>query len=191
MAYILEPTNEAYAVAKIAGLKMCQYYKQQYGCAFTSVMPTNLYGVNDHYDEMNSHVLPALIHKIHTAKKAGNNSVSIWGTGQAKREFLLSDDLAEAILCLLESDQLGLQHDIINIGTGADVKIAELADIIASVVGYTGAFTFDSAQPDGTPRKLLDITKISELGWKPTVSLKEGIRIAYDDYCERYAMETV
>ena len=175
----LESTNDAYAVAKIAGIKMCQSYNEQYGTNFISVMPTNLYGPNDNYDLNNSHVLPAMIRKFHEAKVEGKDSVEIWGTGTPKREFLYVDDLADACVFLMNNYS---GSEIVNIGTGQDVTIAELAVGISKVVGYEGGIHFNTNMPDGTPRKLLDVSKLEEIGWKYSTSLKEGIEKTYRDY---------
>ena len=175
----LESTNDAYAVAKIAGIKMCQSYNEQYGTNFISVMPTNLYGPNDNYDLNNSHVLPAMIRKFHEAKIEGKESVEIWGTGTPKREFLYVDDLADACVFLMKNYS---GSEIVNIGTGQDVTIAELAVGISKVVGYEGGIHFNTSMPDGTPRKLLDVSKLEEIGWKYSTSLKEGIEKTYKDY---------
>ena len=178
---LLEPTNEPYAIAKIAGIKMCQAYRQQYGCNFISLMPTNLYGTNDNYDLLNSHVLPALISKFHTAKEQGFPSVEIWGSGTPKREFLHVDDLADACLFLMmEYDS----KEIINVGTGIDLSIKELALLIKKCVGYTGDLHFNSDQPDGTPRKLLDTSKINKLGWFAKIELEEGVK----EICKEFEM---
>jgi GDP-L-fucose synthase len=173
---LLEPTNESYAIAKIAGIKMCEAYRTQYGCNFISVMPTNLYGPNDNYDINNSHVLPALLRKIHEAKINGYSSIEIWGTGNPRREFLHVDDLADAchFLMLVYNDK-----EIINIGTGKDISIRELATLISEVIGYNGTFRFDTSKPDGTPRKLMDLTKIHKLGWQHSISLRQGITMTY------------
>ena len=179
----LEATNEPYAVAKIAGIKMCEAYNRQYGTCFMSVMPTNLYGPNDSFDLETSHVLPALIRKIHEAKVRNGSEVWLWGTGQARREFLYVDDLAEACVFLMRKyDAAGL-GGIVNIGCGKDQTIAELAHAIAEVIGYTGKFLYDTTKPDGTPQKLLDITRMIRLGWTPKTSLKDGLRKTYDGYC--------
>ena len=175
----LEPTNEAYAIAKIAGLKMCQFFKKQYGDNFISAMPTNLYGPNDNYDLQTSHVLPALIRKIHEAKVNNAPYVELWGTGTPRREFLYVDDLADAVVFLIKTYE-GEEH--INIGTGEDVTILELAEIIKEIVGYSGKIKFDATKPDGTMRKLLDVSKLAELGWKSGVSLKEGIELSYGSF---------
>jgi len=175
----LEPTNEAYAIAKIAGLKLCQYYRKQYGVMFHSLMPTNLYGIGDNYHPENSHVLPALIRRFHEAKINNSPTVTAWGTGSASREFLCADDLAEAILTsLLIKDPL----DWINVGYGSDVTIKELTEIVASVVEYKGTIIWDKTKPDGTPRKLLDSSEIFKTGWKPKINLEEGIKLAYNDF---------
>ena len=169
----LEPTNQPYAIAKIAGIEMCESYRAQYGCNFISAMPTNLYGKNDNYHPENSHVLPALIRRIILAKKNNDPSVVIWGTGTPRREFMHVDDLADACYFLLHNYN---EAGHVNIGWGEDVSIKELTYIIASEVGYTGALEFDTTKPDGTPRKLLDTTKINNLGWRPSIKLQEGIR---------------
>lgn len=175
----LEPTNEPYAIAKIAGIKLCESYRRQYGANFISAMPTNLYGPNDNYDLQNSHVLPALLRKFHDAKKNGMPSVEIWGTGTPKREFLHVDDLAEACVFLMK-DYDG--EEWLNIGTGEDISIKDLALLIKEVVGFEGELTFDSSKPDGTPRKLMDVTRLHNLGWKHQIELKEGIRKVYEDF---------
>jgi len=170
----LEPTNDAYAVAKIAGIKMCQAYNKQYGTHFVSVMPTNLYGPGDNFDLLNSHVLPALLRKFIEAKDADSPSVTVWGTGKPKREFMFVDDLADACIFVMERYD---SSEIINIGTGEDVSIADLAGIIKEAVGFRGALEFDSSMPDGTPRKLLDVGRLNSLGWKARTNLKDGIAI--------------
>lgn len=175
----LESTNDAYAVAKIAGIKMCQSYNEQYGTNFISAMPTNLYGPNDNYDLNNSHVLPAMIKKFHEAKVEGKDSVEIWGTGTPKREFLYVDDLADACVFLMNNYS---GSEIVNIGTGQDVTIAELAVGISKIVGYEGGIHFNTSMPDGTPRKLLDVSRLEKIGWKYSTSLKEGIEKTYKDY---------
>jgi len=175
----LEPTNEPYAVAKIAGIKTCQSYNRQYGTNYISVMPTNLYGPGDNYDLQNSHVLPALIRKFHEAEIENRPFVEIWGTGVAKREFLYVDDLADACFFLMQNYNDG---EIVNIGAGEDLSIKDLAFLIKDIVGYNGELRFDSSKPDGTPRKLLDISKLTAMGWKAKVSLSEGIRITCNDY---------
>ncbi len=173
----LEPTNDAYAIAKIAGIKLCQSYAREYGKNFISGMPTNLYGPHDNYDLHNSHVLPAFIRKVHEAKQAGAKSITVWGTGTPRREFLHTDDLADACLFLLENYD---QPELINIGCGEDVTIRELAETVCDVLGFHGSLEFDASKPDGTPRKLLDISKIKSLGWSPKIPLREGIADAYD-----------
>lgn len=177
----LEPTNEPYAIAKIAGIKMCEAYRAQYGCQFISVMPTNLYGINDNYDLENSHVLPAMIRKFHEAKLRGDLSISLWGTGSPKREFLYADDLAKACLYLMEHYN---QSEFINIGTGEDVSILELAEMVKKVIGFEGSIHWDTSRPDGTPRKLMDVSKLHALGWKHEIELEEGIRLAYQDFLQ-------
>lgn len=173
---LLEPTNEPYAIAKIAGIKMCDAYRDQYGCNFISVMPTNLYGPNDNYDLQNSHVLPALLRKFHEAKEKGAPEVVVWGTGTPKREFLHADDMAAACFFLMQHyDEAGL----INIGIGDDISIADLARLIQQIVGYQGKLVFDTSKPDGTPRKLMDVSKLHSLGWKAQISLEDGIREVY------------
>ncbi len=180
----LEPTNEAYAIAKIAGIKMCDAYRAQYGCHFISAMPTNMYGPNDNFDLKNSHVLPALIRKMHEAKMQGADEVVIWGTGKPRREFLHSDDLAEACLFLMENfDEPGP----INIGTGEDLTILELAQMVQRVVGFKGSIVHDFSKPDGTPQKLLDVSKIHALGWKHSIDLEQGISSVYDAYQQQLA----
>jgi GDP-L-fucose synthase len=176
---LLEPTNDAYSIAKIAGIKMCQSFNQQYGTNYISVMPTNLYGPNDNYDLNNSHVLPAMIRKFHEAKLEGKDEVEIWGTGTPKREFLYVDDLADACHHLMLNYN---DSEIVNIGTGQDVTIAELAVGIKNIVGFGGKIYFNPKMPDGTPRKLLDVSKLSSLGWTYKTSLKEGIQKTYADY---------
>lgn len=174
---LLESTNEAYAIAKIAGLEMCKFYKKQYGDDFISCMPTNLYGPYDNYDLNGSHVMPAMIRKFHEAKKNGAPAVELWGTGTPLREFLYVDDMADACVYLLENYS-GEQH--VNIGTGREVTIKRLAEIVQETVGYSGSITWNSAMPDGTPRKLTDVRKLHELGWRHRVELEEGVRLAYD-----------
>ncbi len=173
----LEPTNQWYAIAKIAGLKLCAAYRQQYGFDAVSLMPTNLYGPHDNFDLETSHVLPALIRKFHEAKIAGNPEVVVWGSGSPRREFLFVDDLADAIVYLTD---VYSEADPINVGTGSDVSIAERASLIGDVVGFEGDIVYDSSKPDGTPRKLLDTRRITELGWRPSVSLREGVARTYD-----------
>jgi len=172
----LEPTNEPYAIAKIAGIKLCESYNRQYGRQYVSAMPTNLYGPNDNYDLANSHVLPALIRKAHEAKEHKHNDLVIWGTGTPKREFLYVDDMADACVFLMEHD---INDGIFNVGTGTDVTIGELAETVMSVVGFKGGIVFDSSKPDGTPRKLLDVSRLKEFGWQAHTNLQEGIKLAY------------
>ncbi|MGG1678258.1 GDP-L-fucose synthase family protein [Neobacillus sp. NRS-1170] len=172
----LEPTNDAYAIAKIAGIKMCQSYNRQYGTEYISVMPTNLYGENDNFDLHTSHVLPALIRKFHEAKESNAPFVEVWGTGTPKREFLYSDDLADACVFLINNYS---GNEIVNIGVGEDLPIKELAEKIKDVIGYEGEIQFDTTKPDGTPRKLVDVTKLNSLGWKAATSLEEGLKKAY------------
>jgi GDP-L-fucose synthase len=179
----LEPTNEAYAVAKIAGVKLCQAYRRQYGDRFISAMPTNVYGPGDNFDLETSHVLPALLRKFHEAKMADAPEVVIWGTGAARREFLHVDDLADACTFLLKSYD---GSEPINVGVGRDISIAELAELIADIVGFRGAISFDTTKPDGTPRKLLDVSKLAALGWEPEVSLRDGIEQTYRWFAEMH-----
>jgi GDP-L-fucose synthase len=175
----LEPTNEPYAIAKIAGIKMCDAYRAQYGCNFISVMPTNMYGYNDNYHPQNSHVLPAMIRRFHEAKEQNLPLVTIWGTGTPLREFLFADDLAEACYYLMQNyDEPGL----VNIGSGTEISIKDLALLIKKVVGYQGNINFDTTKPDGTPRKLMDVTKLAEKGWTYSTKLEDGIRLAYEDF---------
>jgi GDP-L-fucose synthase len=174
----LEPTNEAYAIAKIAGLKMCQAYDKQYGCNFISVMPTNLYGPGDNYDLKNSHVLPALLRKFYEAKINQEPTVTVWGSGKPRREFLHADDLASACLFLMEHYD---EPEIINIGVGKDISIGEMAEMIRKISGYEGEIVFDSSMPDGTFRKLLDVTKLHSLGWEPEIGFEEGVRRTYEE----------
>lgn len=178
----LEPTNEPYAIAKIAGIKMCDAYRDQYGCNFISVMPTNLYGLNDNYHPENSHVLPALIRKFDEAKNSGSKEVVIWGTGSPMREFLFADDLADACFFLMERYN---EPHLINIGTGEDLTIKELALKIKETVGFEGELAFDSTKPDGTPRKLMDVSKLHQLGWKHQTPLEEGLKMAYRDFLSK------
>lgn len=175
----LEPTNEPYAIAKIAGIKMCESYRRQFGDHFISVMPTNLYGINDSFDLENSHVLPALIRKFHEAKVGALPTVTIWGTGAPRREFLYVDDLADAVLYLMQHYDA---PEIVNIGTGTDLSIAELAQLVAKVVGFRGKIVYDEEKPDGTPRKLMDVSKINSLGWQAKTSLEDGVTQTYDWY---------
>jgi len=179
---LLEHTNEPYAIAKIAGIKMCDAYRDQYGCNFISVMPTNLYGYNDNYHPQNSHVLPALIRRFHEAKVQESPDVTIWGTGSPMREFLFADDLAEACYYLMQNyDEAGL----VNIGTGEDLSIKDLALLIKKIVGYEGEIKFDTSKPDGTPRKLMDVSKLHSKGWKHTIELEDGIKLAYQDFLSK------
>ncbi|HOU98295.1 MAG TPA: GDP-L-fucose synthase [Bacteroidales bacterium] len=180
----LEPTNEGYAIAKIAGLKLCDTYRYQYGCNFISVMPTNLYGINDNYHPENSHVLPALIRRFHEAKVKNLPEVVVWGTGTPKREFLFADDLADACIYLMENYN---EEGWVNIGSGEEISIKELAMLIKQIVDYQGNLVFDTTKPDGTPRKLLDVTKLHSLGWKHKTSLEQGIRMAYQDFLKYHA----
>lgn len=175
---LLEPSNEPYAIAKIAGIKLCDAYRAQYGCNFISVMPSNLYGINDNYNLENSHVLPALLRKIITAKKNNDPTVTIWGTGSPRREFLYVDDLADACIYLMQNYN---EAGFINIGTGRDVTIMELANLIKKIVDYNGIIETDITKPDGTPRKLLDVTKLKDLGWQASVPLEKGIKMVYED----------
>jgi len=176
----LEPTNEAYALAKIAGIKLCQAYAREYGRNFINAMPTNLYGPGDNFDLNTSHVLPALLRKVHEAKERGDATVPVWGTGTPRREFLHVEDLAGACRFLLENYNA---PDIVNVGFGSDVTIRELVELICEVVGFTGTLSFDSTKPDGTPRKLLDTTRLTGLGWRPRISLRDGVQQTYDWYC--------
>ncbi|MEO6150520.1 MAG: GDP-L-fucose synthase [Mucilaginibacter sp.] len=178
----LEITNEPYAIAKIAGIKLCDAYRSQYGCNFISVMPTNLYGYNDNYHPQNSHVLPALIRRFHEAKEQGAPIVTIWGTGSPKREFLFADDLAEACYYLMQNYN---EPGLVNIGTGEDISIKDLALLVKEIVGFKGDIDFDASKPDGTPRKLLDVEKLHSKGWKHTIELPEGIALAYQDFLEK------
>lgn len=179
----LEETNDAYAIAKISGLMMCRAFRQQYGVDYISAMPTNLYGYNDNFDLESSHVLPALMRKIHDAKENNVPEVTVWGTGSPLREFLFVDDLADALVFLM-NEYSGEEH--VNVGTGTDVSIKELAQLICKVVGYKGKLVFDTSKPDGTPKKLLDVSKINSLGWEAAVSLEEGIRKTYEWYLQEY-----
>ena len=179
----LEPTNEAYAIAKIAGIKMCEYYHKQYGCRFISAMPTNLYGPGDNYDLQNSHVLPALIRKFHEAKINNADNVTVWGTGSPRREFLHVDDMAKACYFLMQEYE---HPEIVNIGLGNDHTIAEMANIIKEITGFNGKLVFDDSKPDGTPRKLLNVDRINALGWKAAIDLKDGIRNTYEDFTANY-----
>ncbi|WP_223581404.1 GDP-L-fucose synthase family protein [Sphingobacterium sp. GVS05A] len=178
----LEPTNEPYAIAKIAGIKMAEAFRDQYGCNYISVMPTNLYGINDNYHPQNSHVLPALIRRFHEAKVNKLDEVVIWGTGTPLREFLFSDDLADACVFLMNSYN---EKQFVNIGIGEDLSIKDLAELIKDVIGYTGKISFDTSKPDGTPRKLMDVSKLHALGWKHKTNLREGIKLAYEDFLSK------
>ncbi|MGJ7035661.1 GDP-L-fucose synthase [Anoxybacillus eryuanensis] len=183
----LEPTNEPYAIAKIAGIKMCQSYNRQYGTKYISVMPTNLYGPNDNFDLHTSHVLPALIRKFHEAKENNAPYVEVWGTGTPRREFLYSDDLADACVFLMDNYE---GNEIVNVGVGEDISIKELAEKIKSIVGYQGEIKFDTTKPDGTPRKLVDVSKLHALGWKASISLEEGLQKAYQWFLDNVAVKT-
>jgi len=178
----LEPTNEPYAIAKIAGLKMCETYRSQYDCNFISAMPTNLYGIGDNYHPKNSHVLPALIRKFHLAKENGNNTVELWGSGTPKREFLYVDDLASACLFLMQNYD---GSEPVNVGVGEDISISELAEKVREIVGFDGQILWNTNMPDGTPRKLLDVSKLAKMGWKPTTDLNDGIKLTYADFLNR------
>jgi GDP-L-fucose synthase len=178
---LLEPTNEPYAIAKIAGIKMCDAYRAQYGCNFISAMPTNLYGANDNYDLKNSHVLPALLRKFHEAKQKGDKEVIVWGTGTPRREFLHVDDLADACYFLMQNYN---EEGLVNIGVGKDISIKELAEMINEIVGYNGTLVFDTSKPDGTPRKLMDVSKLTNLGWAAEIPLKKGIERVYIEYAK-------
>jgi len=177
----LEPTNEPYAIAKIAGIKMCEAYRDQYGCNFISAMPTNLYGPNDNYHPQHSHVLPALIRKFHEAREGALPEVTIWGDGTPLREFLYADDLADACLYLMENYN---EKQFVNVGCGEDLSIADLAGIVKRVIGYEGALVFDTSKPNGTPRKLMDVSRLFATGWRPKVGLEEGIALAYQDFLQ-------
>ena len=179
---LLEETNEPYAIAKIAGIKLCDAYRDQYNCDFISVMPTNLYGYNDNYHPENSHVLPALIRKFHEAKINGSKEVVVWGSGSPMREFLFADDLANACFYLMQTYS---EPSLINIGTGEDITIKDLALLIKKIVGYEGELVFDSSKPDGTPRKLMDVSKLHARGWKHSIELPEGIKLAYADFLKQ------
>lgn len=179
----LEPTNEPYAIAKIAGIKLCEAFNAQHGRQYISVMPTNLYGLNDNYDLNNSHVLPALIRKAHEAKQRGDKSLVVWGTGTPMREFLYADDLADACVFLMTQ---GYDGPLVNIGTGTDVTIRELAETVVKVVGFQGELSFDTSKPDGTPRKLMDVSRLRNLGWQARTRLEDGIALAYQDFLARH-----
>lgn len=176
---LLEETNEPYAIAKIAGIKLCEAYREQYGCNFISAMPTNMYGPNDNYHPENSHVLPALIRKFHEAKTANQNTVTVWGDGSPLREFLYADDLADALVFLMQHYN---EKQFVNVGYGEDLSIGELAQMVKETVGFQGDIEFDTSKPNGTPKKLMDSSRLFSLGWKPAVSLKEGISLAYQDF---------
>jgi len=178
---LLEATNEPYAIAKIAGIKLCEAYRDQYGANFISVMPTNMYGRGDNYHPTNSHVLPGLIRRFHEAKENNAAEVTVWGTGTVKREFLYSDDLAEACFFLMQHYN---EKELINIGTGEDLTIAQLAEIIKNITGFKGSIVFDKTKPDGTPRKLMDVSKLHALGWRHSIELTEGIQLAYQDFMQ-------
>ena len=182
----LEPTNEAYAIAKIAGVKMAEYYRKQYGVVYHSAMPTNLFGPGDNYHPQNSHVMPALIRRFHEAKEAGQSEVPAWGTGSPRREFLHVDDLADACAFLL---QLENPPDLVNLGFGADITIRELVEMVAEIVGYTGQIVWDESKPDGTPRKLLDTSLINRLGWQPAIPLREGLEQTYQAFLEELRLD--
>jgi len=184
---LLEPTNEPYAIAKIAGIKMCDAYRSQYGCNFISVMPTNLYGPNDNYDLNTSHVLPALIHKFHEAKMNNAPFVTIWGSGKPRREFLHADDLADACFFLMQEYN---EEGLVNIGTGEDLEIKELALLIKKIVGYSGDLQHDLTKPDGTPRKLMDVSKLHRLGWKAAIGLEDGLKSVYGEFKKQYSITT-
>lgn len=184
---LLEPTNEPYAIAKIAGIKMCDAYRSQYGCNFISVMPTNLYGPNDNYDLNNSHVLPALLHKFHIAKVRNLPNVEIWGTGSPMREFLHVDDLADACFYLMQNYN---ESGLVNIGVGEDISIKDLALLVKKIVNYEGEIKFDASKPDGTPRKLMDVSKLHSFGWKHKINLEEGIARVYKEVADFFNLET-
>lgn len=179
----LEPTNEPYAIAKIAGIKLCESYNRQYGRQYVSAMPTNLYGPNDNYDLANSHVLPALIRKAHESKQRGDAELVVWGTGTPLREFLYVDDLADACVHLMET---GAEDVLVNVGMGEDVTIRQLAELVCEVVGFSGQLVFDTSKPDGTPRKLMDVSLLGSRGWKARIGLREGIALAYSDFQRRF-----
>ena len=191
---VLEPTNEPYALAKISGIKLCESYNRQYGTDFRSVMPTNLYGINDNFHSENSHVIPALMQRVHQAKVNNDAEVVVWGTGNAMREFLYVDDMAEASLFVLELDEETYKANTwpmlshINIGTGKDVTIREMAETIKQVVGYEGKLAFDTTKPDGAPRKLINVSRLSDMGWKSSVGLKEGLTKTYNWYLKFYGL---
>jgi len=184
----LEPTNDAYAIAKIAGLKLCESYNRQYGTKYVAVMPTNLYGPNDNYDLKSSHVLPALIRKAHEAKLNGDEALTVWGTGTPRREFLHVDDLAAATRFMLERE---VAEGLYNVGVGADLSIRELAECIARIVGYRGELVFDTSKPDGTPQKLLDVSRLKEMGWQAQIGLEDGIKQTYQEFAAGYGAQAV
>lgn len=179
---LLEPTNEPYAIAKIAGIKMCEAYRSQYGCNYISVMPTNLYGYNDNYHPENSHLLPALIRKFHEAKVAHHKEVVVWGTGTPRRELLFADDMADATVFLMQNYD---GAEFVNVGVGTDLTVMELAELVGRVIGFEGRIVLDTSKPDGTMRKLMDVSKLHQLGWKAQTSLEEGIRLAYQDFLSK------
>ena len=181
----LEKTNEGYALAKICGIKLCSYYNREYGTNYMSVMPCNLYGIGDNYHPENAHVIPMLIRRFHEAKLAGDKEVTVWGTGTPRREFLFADDLAEAVVFLMENKDAKDVGEFINIGSGTDMTIAEIADLIKETVGFEGKLVYDKTKPDGTPLKLMDVSRINALGWKAKTNLKEGLKIAYNDFLAR------
>lgn len=183
----LEPTNEPYAIAKIAGIKLCDAYNRQHGTNFMSVMPTNLYGLRDNYDLQNSHVLPALIRKMHEAKVHDAGEVVVWGSGAPRREFLYSEDLADACVFLMEKFNASDVGEFVNVGTGKEITIRELAELVAEIVGFRGKLVFDTSRPDGTPRKLLDVSRLQALGWQPKTGFHEGITRAYADFLQNHA----
>jgi len=176
---LLEPTNEPYAIAKIAGIKLCESYRDQYGCNFISVMPTNLYGYGDNYHPQHSHVLPALIRRIYEAKESNAATIEVWGTGTPLREFLFVDDLADACFLLMQTYN---EKQFVNVGCGEDLSIKELVELIKIIVGFEGEIKFDTSKPDGTPRKLMDVSKVKSLGWSPKINLEQGIKLAYEDF---------
>jgi GDP-L-fucose synthase len=182
----LEPTNEPYAIAKIAGIKLCQSYNRQYGTHFISVIPTNLYGPNDNYDPMTSHVIPGLIRRFHAAKMERRPFVEAWGTGSPRREFMYSEDMADACIFIMNSENEVLASNLINIGTGEDITIRALTQIVAETVDYRGEIRWDTTRPDGAPQKLLDISFLHRLGWKHKTSLKEGLRLTYEDFLKNH-----
>jgi len=191
---LLEETNEAYAIAKIAGIRLCKHYNQQYGTNFISVMPTNLYGPNDNFDLETSHVMPALIRKFHEAKVNNEPEVVVWGTGKPLREFMHVDDMADACVFLMENYEFSEIGEFVNIGVGEDIPISELVELIKEIVEFEGKIKYDTSKPDGTPRKLMDVTKLNSLGWKAKISLKDGIKETYELYkqsqlCRTYALE--